>query len=250
MFLFVCQGILVTNSQESLSKYNYNTLFAVLITELVKLIICLVIYCSRYPCLSFYDQIIVHYKLLWLYFIPAFLYCLYNNLTYINLLNYDPATYFILLQLRVVVTGVLFQIIFSRTLTSVQWLSLILLTIGCMIKNMNFDSLNNHLEPTNVNLKSTLHNVTITKNDGMNFNFSAIFILVQVLCSCFAGVYSEFLLKNKGLHVDIFLQNIFMYFDSIICGILMLLFQWNTFFFTKESWEMIFQPKVLRLPPH
>lgn len=45
---------------------------------------------------------------------------------------------------------------------------------------MNFDSLNNHLEPTNVNLKSTLHNVTITKNDGMNFNFSAIFILVQV----------------------------------------------------------------------
>lgn len=70
------------------------------------------------------------------------------------------------------------------------------------------------------------------------------FFLLQVLCSCFAGVYSEFLLKNKGLHVDIFLQNIFMYFDSIICGILMLLFQWNTFFFTKESWEMIFQPKV------
>lgn len=47
---------------------------------------------------------------LWLYFIPALLYCLYNNLAYVNLLNYDPATYFILLQLRVVITGVLFQV--------------------------------------------------------------------------------------------------------------------------------------------
>ena len=45
-----------------------------------------------------------------LYFIPAAMYCLYNNLQFTNLANYDPTTYFLLLQLRVVVTGVVFQV--------------------------------------------------------------------------------------------------------------------------------------------
>ena len=44
------------------------------------------------------------------YFIPAGLYALYNVLTYYNLLEFDPTTYFLLLQFRVVVTGVIFQV--------------------------------------------------------------------------------------------------------------------------------------------
>ena len=39
------------------------------------------------------------------------MYCLYNNLQFTNLANYDPTTYFLLLQFRVVVTGVVFQVI-------------------------------------------------------------------------------------------------------------------------------------------
>jgi hypothetical protein len=38
------------------------------------------------------------------------MYCMYNNLAFVNLNNYDPTTYFLLLQLRVVVTGVVFQV--------------------------------------------------------------------------------------------------------------------------------------------
>lgn len=49
-------------------------------------------------------------KLLALYFIPALLYCLYNNLAFANLATFDPTTYYLLLQLRVVITGVLFQV--------------------------------------------------------------------------------------------------------------------------------------------
>lgn len=44
------------------------------------------------------------------YLIPAVLYCLYNNLSYINLSKFDPTTYFLLLQFRVVVTGIVFQV--------------------------------------------------------------------------------------------------------------------------------------------
>ena len=45
-----------------------------------------------------------------LYIVPAFLYCLYNNLTFVNLEAYDPTSYYLLLQFRVVVTGVIFQV--------------------------------------------------------------------------------------------------------------------------------------------
>lgn len=49
-------------------------------------------------------------NVLLLYFVPAFLYCIYNNLAFINLSKFDPTTYYLLLQFRVVITGVLFQV--------------------------------------------------------------------------------------------------------------------------------------------
>lgn len=136
--------------------------------------------------------------MLWLYFIPSFLYCMYNNLSYVNLLNYDPATYFILLQLRVVITGVLFQVrnrrrfplvfnrptsflmilfpvsqvLFSKMLTCTQWFSLILLTIGCMVKNFNFELVRLGNE--------TIHDSASIKMDGMGINYSTMLIIVQV----------------------------------------------------------------------
>ena len=50
------------------------------------------------------------FLVLLLYVVPAFMYCLYNNLAFVNLANYDPTTYYLLLQFRVVVTGVIFQV--------------------------------------------------------------------------------------------------------------------------------------------
>lgn len=140
---------------------------------------------------------------------PSFLYCLYNNLTFVNLSSYDPTTYFLLLQFRVVVTGVVFQILFKKYLSRNQWISLILLTVGCIIKQVGHSSSSN-------------------KSSGdfsvsQYINMSLILILVQVFSSCFAGVYNEFLLKEKNNTVDIMLQNAFMYTDSIICNVILLL---------------------------
>lgn len=170
-----------------------------------------------------------------LYMVPAFLYCLYNNLAFVNLATFDPTTYYLLLQLRVVVTGILFQIIFKKYLSQRQWLSLILLTLGCMLKQVDLNSLygdaNDDSEAAalqgggaaagavNTSQKTTGKNMT-----GFDFSISAVFILAQTICSCLAGVYNEYLLKDKGAEVNIFVQNVFMYLDSIVCnaGILLL----------------------------
>lgn len=54
-------------------------------------------------------------------------------------------------------------------------------------------------------------------------------VLVQVLCSCFAGVYNERLLKSEGHDVHIMVQNTFMYLDSILANILFLCFNQSLF---------------------
>lgn len=87
-----------------------------------------------------------------------------------------------------------------------QWVSLAILTVGCMIKN--FDS-------------------TGSNSDWWSQIFSVYIITInfQNFCSCLAGTYNEYLLKTKGSDVDIFLQNVFMYLDSIVCNFFILLFQ-------------------------
>lgn len=165
--------------------------------------------------------------MLGLYFVPAFLYCLYNNLAFINLSAFDPTTYYLLLQLRVVVTGILFQFIFKKTLSRKQWLSLVILTLGSMLKQVNFSD--NNLQSSSIHI-------------GVN----GVLILVQIFCSCLAGVYNEYLLKTKGADVDIFIQNVFMYLDSIICNVGLLLLRGNIgSAFTYESLARVFHYKVL-----
>ncbi|XP_060532605.1 UDP-galactose transporter senju isoform X2 [Cylas formicarius] len=138
VLLFVNQGILVTASQEANNKYDYNIVTVVLLTEALKLIISSILYCHKHRPLQLINELFEHWKVLLLYMVPAFLYCLYNNLSFINLSSFDPTTYYLLLQLRVVVTGILFQVIFNKYLSRKQWLSLVILTAGCMLQQMNF----------------------------------------------------------------------------------------------------------------
>ena len=102
------------------------------------------------------------------YMMPSFLYCLYNNLSFKNLARFDPTTYLLLLQTRILMTGVIYQVIwfniwsagylvwkyyqkrfvnyfmylkldvsfqflFGRKLSRKQWISLLILTIGYII---------------------------------------------------------------------------------------------------------------------
>ena len=111
---------------------------------------------------SLLTEVVTNVKILGYYMIPAFLYCLYNNLSFTNLANFDPTTYFMFLQIRLLLTGVIYQVIrylvtsvdighpinlvsfqflFKRRLSSIQWFSLLLVTIGCMIQKMDVGAL-------------------------------------------------------------------------------------------------------------
>ena len=58
---------------------------------------------------SFYDN-----KYLMIYYlVPSVLYCLYNNLSFINLSKFDPTTYLLLMQSRLLMTGMVYQVLYK-----------------------------------------------------------------------------------------------------------------------------------------
>lgn len=148
----MCTAILIRLSKRAgENSYDYDTVTVVLVTEITKLGLASAIYLWQGHSLwTLGEQLLTHRHLALFYLVPAILYCVYNNLTYVNLSFYDPTTYYILLQLRIAVTGVIYQIVFQRTLSRSQWLSLLLLTLGCIVKQLgsiNFADMsgNSHL---------------------------------------------------------------------------------------------------------
>ncbi|PSN45928.1 hypothetical protein C0J52_20207 [Blattella germanica] len=185
MVLFINQGIFVTASQSSNSAYSYNTVTVVLLTEVVKLVISVILYCKD------------------------------NSATSL--------------------------ILFKKKLSSKQWLSLILLTAGCMIKQIDLTS--SKADPVT---ETTEEGKSTETSQSFHLSINLIFIFVQTVCSCLAGVYNEYLLKGDGADVNIFVQNVFMYLDSIVCNAGILLCQRNLFgAFTMEALATVFQFKVI-----
>jgi len=212
MGMFVAQGMLVTASRHGGSDYSYNTVTVVLLTELLKLVLSSSVYVKDQSPASLVSGVAKNKNVLLLYFVPASLYCLYNNLSFLSLSFFNPTTYFMFMQIRLLLTGVIYQVLFKKSLSIKQWGSLLLLTVGCMI----------HAAGTASSSESDTSVTKTEANSWATLGIGFMFIIVQVLCSVFAGVYNEFLIKGKGADIDIMIQNVFMYLDSILCNVLLL----------------------------
>ncbi|KAL3211733.1 hypothetical protein MRX96_008433 [Rhipicephalus microplus] len=158
LFRMVFEASLVTATKNSQDRYDYNVTAVVMLTELCKLFAATLLYlrdrCSQ--------EIGKNRKVLFLYFVPALLYCFYNNLAFVNLAAFDPTTYNLLLQFRVVITGLSFQ--------------------DAFVKHLGLPSKSPHAAGGKVaGIFSSL------------FSGHMLLLLLQVFCSCFAGVYNEFL---------------------------------------------------------
>lgn len=228
--LFVSSGLLITGAHK-IYPNGFDQTILIIWTEVIKLFICVVVYLVKNG--GSFEILLVDIhrnRLLFaLYLAPAFLYCLYNNLSYINLKLVDPTTYYCLMQFRIVLTGIIYQILFKRKLTITQWISLLVLTLGCIIKEWGL--IINKTSQQGVNNLNATKDVSSEKGSNAFFVTSVTSlwvtssILLQMFCSCFAGVYNEYLLKDSSTaaSADVILQNIFMYIDSAICNFILYL---------------------------
>lgn len=90
--------------------------------------------------------------------------------------------------------------------------------MGCMIKNFDAAAIQSVSAPDGNGFGIAFFSKQI-------FNIYFLSIHFQNFCSCLAGTYNEYLLKTKGSNVDIFLQNVYMYLDSVICNFFILMYK-------------------------
>ncbi|XP_038072243.1 UDP-galactose transporter senju-like [Patiria miniata] len=220
--LFVNNNLLIAFTKDKDNSYSYSTVLVVLLIELSKLTVATIFYCHKYSFHNLVADLQSNKTAFAYYLIPSVLYSIFNNLVFLNLANYNPTNYAILLQFSIVITGVIYQCLFKKDLSWQQWISLSILTLGCVIS---------HMEEAN--------EVFLELRD--------VFILIQVLCSSFAGVYNEYLLKNYSSQLDFWLQGIFMYANTSMCCVVLVTIsgKLSPGVLTASSLKSVFEPVVI-----
>lgn len=190
----------------------------------------------------------------WKLSIPAILYVIQNNLQYIAASNLDVATFQVTYQMKILTTAFFSVLLLGKRLSSVKWLSLLLLAVGVGIVQIQStgqpsgssvasvahgESTSSRL-PTSADLhkdyvehaehkalRSEIPTIPSTPTHHEMNPFKG-FMAVTFACmtSGLAGVYFEMVLK--GTKADLWTRNIQLSFFSLIPALLPVLFTSST----------------------
>jgi hypothetical protein len=196
--------------------YDYNPVSVVVVSELSKFCLAIVLFfttVSGATVKQVTDFAPIGYK----YWVPALVYAVYNNLTFIILTHFNPTSWRVLLNLRIVWTGILYQILFGTKLSAKKWVCLCI----TMFMSMLF----------------TGDRLTW---DGLP---ALSLIFLQTFVSSLGAVYYEWILKNNKT-VDVHSQNIYMYAIGTCFNVLfMIIMDPSTLdpavFFRNYNWELV-----------
>jgi len=179
---------------------------AVLLSEIVKLSICLaIVYIQRGGITGLIatinSQIVQQPKDTLKVCIPSFVYVVQNNLLYVSASHLDAATYQVTYQLKILTTAIFAVFLLKKVLLRTQWLSLGTLIIGVVL----------------VQLAQTSGQETVGGHEQNKFvGFAA--ALTACCLSGFAGIYFEKMLKNSD--VSVWMRNVQLSLCSIPFGLI------------------------------
>lgn len=126
--------------------------------------------------------------------VPSLVYAVQNNMAFLALSNLDAAVYQVTYQLKIPCTALCTVLMLNRTLSKLQWISVFM--------------------PRGVPLvqwkPAQATKVVVEQNPLLGFGA----IAVAVLCSGFAGVYFEKVLKSSD--TSLWVRNIQMYLSGIV----------------------------------
>ncbi|XP_072217824.1 CMP-sialic acid transporter isoform X2 [Leuresthes tenuis] len=127
--------------------------------------------------------------------VPSIVYAVQNNMAFVALSNLDAAVYQVTYQLKIPCTALCTVLMLNRSLSRLQWFSVFMLCGGVTLVQW---------KPVEVT------KVQIEQNPFIGF----IAVAVAVLCSGFAGVYFEKVLKSSD--TSLWVRNIQMYLSGIV----------------------------------
>lgn len=152
---------------------------AVIVVELLKLFFstCYIVFYQKQSAWSIVTFIRSDWKNTLLLIVPATSYSLQMSLEYIAMANIDPASFSVLVQMKMLTTAMFFRTILKKRLMKKQFISLVILTVGvmlCSMKTSNDES----------------------KEDSVGDKTLGIAATLGIACSSgFASVYTEKVIK-------------------------------------------------------
>lgn len=200
LFLFclgsACYALLGILSQLSKSpdgSYGYSLPSVVLLAEFTKLCISLCFLTAESGSISQALKDVLGTSVrTWLAFaFPSALYSLNNNLDMLNNQHMDPATEQVLVQAKILTTGIVWWWVFGRTMGGRKWFALVLLFLGAVSAGWPSDA---------------------TSGKRMHIDsVGVLLVILYVWVSASAGVYNEWLYKGIGKDDNIHTCNIRIY---------------------------------------
>ncbi|XP_053736450.1 CMP-sialic acid transporter isoform X3 [Synchiropus splendidus] len=127
--------------------------------------------------------------------VPSVVYAIQNNMAFLALSNLDAAVYQVTYQLKIPCTALCTVLMLNRSLSRLQWFSVFMLCAGVTLVQWK---------------PAEATKVQIEQNPVLGFTA----IAIAVLCSGFAGVYFEKVLKSSD--TSLWVRNIQMYLSGIV----------------------------------
>ncbi|KAK5879859.1 CMP-sialic acid transporter [Pseudochaenichthys georgianus] len=127
--------------------------------------------------------------------VPSVVYAIQNNMAFLALSNLDAAVYQVTYQLKIPCTALCMVLMLNRSLNRLQWFSVFMLCGGVSLVQWK---------------PGEATKVQVEQNPFVGF----VAIAIAVLCSGFAGVYFEKVLKSSD--TSLWVRNIQMYLSGIV----------------------------------
>lgn len=223
----------VMRLSRAIGRPQYNTRTAVLMGEVLKVLIsALLIIWVRFTetcrsqryiregCITIKPQaspftIIFDWKEMIRISIPALMYVVQNNLQYIAISNLDAPVFQVLYQLKILSTAIFSVAIMGKSILPVQWLAIVLLMLGVALVQLD-ESKASVIPSKDVN--------SIVPNQ-QSTSTGLIAVVCACICSGFAGVYFEKILKRVDSKGTIWERNVQMGIVSIVLALMGLFWQ-------------------------
>uniref|UniRef100_A0A8D3C5X5 Solute carrier family 35 member 2 n=1 Tax=Scophthalmus maximus TaxID=52904 RepID=A0A8D3C5X5_SCOMX len=167
---------------------RFFTTSAVVMAEVLKVLTCLLIILLQRKCKCPFMLLNTVLKDTLKMSVPSLIYTLQNNLQYVAISNLPAASFQVTYQLKILTTALFSVLMLRKSLSRVQWVSLLLLFAGVAIVQVCSFScpltclLSPHLSPA-------------------NYMVGLVAVVISCLSSGFAGVYFEKILKGSSASV-------------------------------------------------
>jgi UDP-sugar transporter A1/2/3 len=165
-----------------------------------------------------YHEFVVNRTDLFKLMIPSILYTVQNSLQYFSMQCLSAPVFQVLYQMKIITTAMFSVLLLSKDLSSIQWISILFLTIGVALVQLSQtdSSSSSHGSHGSSGSNSNNHSGTLLLTNN------SIAGLVSVLCGCltsgFAGVYFEKVLKSSK--ASLWLRNIQLSFIGIVMSLI------------------------------